>query len=108
MLRNAPPPGTKIPKEITEETSKLRFAIAILPDPIHTHMAVVFDRFAAAIQDAAQDEGYDFDSSWLPWEDEAESYALLADQEEAGSKKEQREKQPGIFLFRSPWASNSE
>jgi hypothetical protein len=94
---------TEIPKEITEQTSKLRFVIATLPDPIHTHQAVLFDQFTAAIQDAAQDEQYDFDSSWLPWDDEATSYPLLADQEKAVAKKEQREQQPGIFLFRSPF-----
>jgi hypothetical protein len=96
------PPGTEIPEEIAERTSKLRFVIATLPDPLHTHQAVLFDQFAAAIQDAAQDEHYDFDSSWLPWEDEATSYALLADQEKAYWKKEQSEQQPGIFLFRNP------
>jgi hypothetical protein len=91
----------EIPKEITDKTSKLRFLIATLPDPLHTHQAVLFDQFAAAIQDAAQDEQYDIDSSWLPWDDEADSYALLADEEKALSKKEQREQQPGILLFRN-------
>jgi len=75
--------------------------IASLPDPVHTHQAVLFDQFAAAIQDAAQDELYDFDTSWVPWDDEAASYALLDDQERAGTKKEQRELQPGILLFRN-------
>jgi hypothetical protein len=91
----------KIPTEITEKTSKLRFVIATLPDPLHTHLALLFDQFAAAIQDAAQDEQYDFDSSWLPWDDEAESYTLLVDQEIADSRKDEREKQPGILLFRN-------
>jgi hypothetical protein len=91
----------EIPKEITDKTSKLRFVIATLPDPLHTHLAVLFDQFAAAIQDAAQDEQYDFDSSWLPWDDEAESYALLADQETADVQKKLREQQPGILLFRN-------
>ena len=95
-------PGTVISKDITNKTSKLRFVVATLPDPLHTHQAMLFDQFAAAIQDAAQDEHYDFDSSWLPWDDEAASYALLEDEEKAVSKKEQREQQPGILLFRSP------
>jgi hypothetical protein len=95
----------EVPKEITKKASKLRFVIATLPDPLHTHQAVLFDQFTAAIQDAAQDEQYDFDSSWLPWDDEAASYALLADQEKADSQKELREQQPGILLFRSAVAS---
>jgi len=91
----------EIPNEITDKTSRLKFVIATLPDPLHTHQAVLFDQFTAAIQDAAQDEQYDFDGSWLPWEDEPESYALLADQEKAVLQKDLREQQPGIFLFRS-------
>ena len=81
--------------------------IATLPDPLHTHQAVLFDQFTAAVQDAAQDEQYDFDGSWLPWEDEPESYALLADQEKADSQKDLREQQPGIFLFRSARGSKT-
>ena len=95
------PAEAKIPKEIAERTSRLRFVIASLPDPVHTHQAVLFDQFAASIQDAAQDERYDFDSSWMPWDDEGASYALLDDQERAGRKEEQRELQPGILLFRN-------
>jgi hypothetical protein len=97
----------EIPKEIADRTSKLKFVIATLPDPIHTHQAVLFDQFTAAIQDAAQDEQYDFDSSWLPWDDGPASYALLADQEKADSQKESREQQPGIFLFRSAGRSRA-
>jgi len=96
----------EIPKEITEKTSKLKFVIATLPDPLHTHQAVLFDQFTTAIQDAAQDEQYDFDSSWLPW-DERESYALLADQQEADSQRKLREQQPGILLFRSAGNPNN-
>lgn len=97
----------EIPKEIADRTSKLKFVIATLPDPLHTHQAVLFDQFTAAIEDAAQDEHYDFDSSWLPWEDEPESYALLADQEKADLQKDLREQQPGIFLFRSARGSKT-
>ena len=103
-----PAPANEIPKEITEKTSKLKFVIATLPDPLHTHLAVVFDQFTAAIQDAAQDEQYDFDNSWLPWEDEPDSYALLADQEKSDSQKGLREQQPGILLFRSAVESKKE
>ena len=95
------PNPPKIPEEVTEKTSNLRFVIATLPDPLHTHQAVLFDQFAAVIQDAAQDEHYDFDSSWFPWEDEPSTYALLADQEKADAQKDQREQQPGILLFRN-------
>ena len=76
------------------------FVIATLPDPVHTHYALSFDRLVEAIQQAAQDEGYDYDSSWMPWDTEESSFALLADQDDAEDRKEKRENQPGILLFR--------
>lgn len=79
----------------------LKFAIATLPDPLHTHLAVSFDEAIATIQDAAQDEGYDFDSSWLPWDQQDEPpYSHLGDQEQADEETKEREQQPGILLFR--------
>lgn len=92
--------GKESPQDLTEKTSRLKFVIAILPDPVHTHFSVLFDQFAAAIQEGAQDEKYDFDSSWLPWDDDDSHYALFADENASNLEKEERENQPGIILFR--------
>ncbi len=86
--------------EVTEKASRLKFVIATLPDPVHTHLPVLFDQFAVAIQEGAQDEKYDFDGSWLPWDDEEPSYALLSDEKAFNQEKEMKENQPGIILFR--------
>ena len=88
------------PIGLLDRTKELKFVIALLPDPVHTHQPVLFDQFAVAIQEGGQDEKYDFDSSWMPWEDEDQSYALLDDREKADLEKERREDQPGIILFR--------
>src|SRR5258708_10936844 len=88
------------PPDLASKTSQLKFIIATLPDPIHTHLPVLFDQFAVAIQEGAQDEKYDFDSSWLPWDEDDLPYALLADQKDANEAKEKKEEQPGIILFR--------
>lgn len=77
------------------------FVIATFPDPLHTHFSLLFDRFIEAIQQGAQDEGYEYDSSWLPWETEEPSLALLDDQDKADDRKTKREDQPGILLFRN-------
>ena len=77
------------------------FIIATLPDPLYTHFSLLFDRFVEAIQQSAQDEGYVYDSSWLPWETEEPSLALLKDQDDAEDRREKREAQPGMLLFRS-------
>src|ERR1035441_4565238 len=77
------------------------FVIATVPDPLHTHFSLLFDRFIEAIQQGAQDEGYEYDSSWLPWETEEPALVMLADQDEADDRKTKREDQPGILLFRN-------
>ena len=89
------PPATPLdPKFQTD------FIIATLPDPLHTHFSLSFDRLIEAVQQSAQDEGYEYDSSWLPWETEEPSLALLKDQDDADDRKEKREDQPGILVFR--------
>jgi hypothetical protein len=86
--------------DVLKATANLKFVIALLPDPLHTHLPVLFDQFTGAIQEAGQDEHYDFDSSWLPWQDEEPDYALLDDRQNADHLKEMREQQPGVILFR--------
>jgi hypothetical protein len=78
----------------------VRFAIALAPDPRHTNLSLMFDREMVAIQQAAQDQGYNYNSSWLPWESESSSYPLLEDQQRAGEDTGRRESCPGVILFR--------
>jgi hypothetical protein len=79
---------------------QVRFVIATLPDPLHTHFPLIFDRATEAVEDAAQDEHFVYDSSWLPWETEEASYGRIDDQDTAQKRKEQQEDQPGFLLFR--------
>jgi len=78
----------------------LKFIIALMPDPVHTHLSSLFDQFVVAIQEGAQDERYDYDSSWLPWDDDESSYTHLADEKASKREKKLKENQPGIILFR--------
>lgn len=91
--------------ELRAKTLHLTFVIATVPDPLHTHFALLFDRFTEAIEQAAQDEGYAYDSSWLPWETEEQTFTHLSDQDEADDRKESREDQPGVILFRKDKAA---
>lgn len=77
-----------------------KFVIATLPDPVHTHLALMFDRMAEVIQQAAQDEGYSYEASWLPWDNKDETYLRLPDEDQASYRKELLEYQPGILVFR--------
>jgi|HubBroStandDraft_6_1064221.scaffolds.fasta_scaffold02807_8 hypothetical protein len=78
-----------------------KFVIATLPDPIHTHLALMFDRMAEVIQQAAQDEGYSYEASWLPWDDKEQTYVRLGDEDRAAYRKQLLEDQPGILVFRN-------
>src|SRR5215471_3366580 len=80
--------------------TRLKFVIATIPDPIHTHLPLMFDRMTEAIQQAAQDEHYQYDTSWLPWEEQSPTYTHLADQDVYSARKSMREKQPGLLIFR--------
>ena len=88
------------PESLRARASHLKFVIATLPDPLHTHFSLLFDRDAEAIQQAAQDEGYVYDSSWLPWQTEEDPLITLADEDAADDRKDAREEEPGLILFR--------
>ncbi len=78
----------KHPDGLSDRTSGMKFVIALMADPVHTHSSSIFDQFTAAIQEGAQDERYEFDSSWLPWDDEESSHVLLADEKMASLETE--------------------
>jgi hypothetical protein len=82
------------------KTSHLKFIVAILPDPLHTHFPLLFDRVAVAIQEGAQDEKYVYDSFWLPWETRQPDTVLLSDRDRLSDRIKLIEDQPGILLFR--------
>jgi len=84
-----------------KKASDLQFLIATLPNPIHTHFAQEFDRLTDALQQAAQDQGYNYDSSWLPWVNGPRQYSGLTDQDNWDARRSFREKQPGVLVFRS-------
>jgi len=94
-------------RAMQDKAAELVFVIATVPDPLHTHFSLSFDRLMEAIQQGATDEGYIYDSSWLPWETEQDRFALIADQEKSDDEKKAREEQPGIVLFRKIPAKGS-
>ena len=85
---------------------ELRYIIATLPDPVHTHFSLLFDRLTEALQQAAQDEGYNYDNSWLPWDDEVRSYDRLEDQQKADEQLAVKANQPGVVVFRKALRSH--
>src|SRR5271165_6863237 len=93
--------GDKWTSAELETSPQLQFLIATLPNPVHTHLALEFDRLTDALQQAAQDQGYNYDSSWLPWVKPPRQYSSLTDQDNWDARRSFREKQPGVLVFRS-------
>lgn len=50
------------------EQPNIQFVIASLPDPVHTHMALLFDRGIETIESAAQASGFLSSRAWMPWD----------------------------------------
>ncbi|HEY9420816.1 MAG TPA: hypothetical protein VIW92_05350, partial [Thermoanaerobaculia bacterium] len=67
---------------------RMRFLVALVPDPTESQIPYLFDSALDAIQKGFAEEGYLFDRYWLPWMGEAgKTYRLYR-------------AAPGILLFR--------
>jgi len=53
-----------------------------------------------AIQQAAEDNDYTYNSSWFPWNETSKDYAFLVDQKAAEDEQEKQQQQPGVMVFR--------
>jgi hypothetical protein len=90
----------------------VRFVVAILPDPTHTHLGMFFDRSIEALQLAAQKKNYTFDRAILPWDQtshpEPSDFKL---RKQEALDQDDREAHPGLLIFRAardwqhrPWS----
>jgi hypothetical protein len=83
-----------------DERKKVRFVFALLPDPVHTHLGLLFDRSIAAIQLAAQRQHYVFDRAILPWDRSPHQDTDLDKRREEVKDQHLREADPGLLIFR--------
>jgi hypothetical protein len=77
----------------------VQFVVATVPNPVSTHLPLVFDRMIEVIEQAAEDDKYSYDSSWFPW-DEAKDYSSISDQIMADKAQKLKQSQPGVVVFR--------
>ncbi len=80
---------------------KLDFIVAIVPDPVHSHLSLFFDRSLDAIEQAAQDAHYAFGRATMPWDNREHNESTdfrsrLAER----SYQLAREEVPGLMIFR--------
>lgn len=82
--------------------------IALVPDPVHTHLALLFDRTVGTIQEALQDPlsadsaGWIYTGQWLPWD--PVSYQTPDNPIERTNTRTfdiERECAPGFLIFRT-------
>src|ERR1035438_7155479 len=79
----------------------VRYAIALAPDPRHTNLSLMFDREITILLQAAQEEGYEYNSSWMPWKpEELPPLGTLGDRQHNADLVDARESCPGVILFR--------
>ena len=75
--------------------------IATLPDPVHSSLALDFDRLVDVITQAAADNNYLVSYYWLPWTRPPESgKSPQAATAEEIRQAQEREKQPGLLILK--------
>jgi hypothetical protein len=77
------------------EKASVRAMIAVVPDPVHSHLLLAFDRSVEALQLSAEAMHYLADRYWLPWQPETPGAGPSQETLSSG-----KEKQPGLMLFR--------
>jgi len=88
-----------VPKQARDN---VQFLVAIVPDPVHTHLGMLFDRTLQALQQAVQQQGdYSLDRSILPWRHSVEQGPMTAaDRANEERDRAAREAFPGLLIFR--------
>ena len=75
--------------------------IAIVPDPVHSHLALNFDRAVDAILQAATDNDYVSSYYWLPWRNRLGIMKSAEPQLDAEPGHDpERERQPGLIVLK--------
>ncbi|ADW68977.1 hypothetical protein [Granulicella tundricola] len=96
------PDGTGLQPAAADMQANVVFAI--VPDPIHTHLALWFDRSIDSLEDGLTDSGWRYDRNWLPWslDPVSPSSVKFKDREQERLFLSKREDYPGIIIFRPP------
>jgi hypothetical protein len=103
VRQNASPvPGAKPYCENMNPALRPKVIVAVLPDPVHTQLALRFDESADELLNSMQDLGWFFDRAWLPWDNKLHEDAADFDERmENRSAQKHYEDSPGALLFRA-------
>ena len=90
-----------IPRSTSGLAPHVTVIIATVPDPIHSSMALEFDRSIDVLTQAAAENGYIESYFWLPWKhalDASKSAQFITDTE--AKEDLDREGQPGLLILK--------
>jgi hypothetical protein len=87
-----------IPDSTDRKGLEIHAILATIPDPIHSHLALDFDRSIDAILQAAADNHYLASSYWLPWRNPSSPFAQPEAADQATERK--RIEQPGLIILK--------
>jgi hypothetical protein len=96
------PNAWNIPK-YAEHPTEISTIVATVPDPIHSHLALDFDRSIDAILLAAADNHYMSSYYWLPWRSQISNSSTGESTSTPTKPTEEdnaRERQPGLIILR--------
>ncbi|NYF50584.1 hypothetical protein [Tunturiibacter gelidoferens] len=81
---------------------EIRVILASVPDPIHSHLALEFDRTIDSFMQAAADRRYLSSNYWFPWKIQHGSDAVNESSTNATNTEEDRyrEQQPGLIILK--------
>lgn len=89
------------PKRLKGKAHDEMAMIAIVPDPVQTHLALRFDRAIDAIELAAESMNYVPDRYWLPWDlDPKSDWVDYESVKKAKKDRVDKESEPGLLMFR--------
>lgn len=83
------------------ESLDITAIIATVPDPVHAHVAMSFDRAVDALLQAAQDNGYVGSYYWLPWKNSQGPTMADSDGNTEPGHDPVREREPGLMVLRN-------
>lgn len=100
--------GTTIDDQCAEDfqieesqANRANVVFAILPDPVHTHLSLLFDRQIDAIRQGIMDSRWIFERALMPWDNkdhpESDDFSIRLQQEVYEAHQED---QPGLMIFR--------
>jgi hypothetical protein len=92
--------GWGIPDKASKPKPEIHAIIVAVPDPIHSHLALEFDRSIDSLMQAAADYRFLGSSYWLPWRNPSSTVPVAQPTAPDQTAERTREEQPGLIILK--------